>query len=95
MSEGAQSAQSESQPPSPLTKPPVDEHSPSKDFYPVMEENLSRLGIESRLIPFAVAAASRVEQSSNNSPTLTPSEARDFVEVFDKVRPSASSRTTC
>ena len=97
MSEGAQNAQSESHAPSPLENRPVDEHTPSKDSYPVTEENLSRLGIESRLIPFAVAAVSWAEQlqSSNNLPTLKPSEARDFVEVFDKVHLSASSRATC
>ena len=91
MSEGAQGAQSESQWPSPLAKPLVDEPIPSKDFYPVTEEDLSRLGIESRLIPFVVKAASQIEQSSYNPPTLTASEAKDFVEVFDKVRPSAGS----
>ena len=31
----------------------------------------------------------------NNPPTLAPSEAKDFVEVFDRVRPSAGSRSTC
>ena len=59
------------------------------------EEDLSRLRIESHLIPFVVKAASQIEQSSYNPPTLRASEAKDFVEVFDKVRPFANSRATC
>ena len=56
---------------------------------------LLRFGIESHLIHFAVSAASRAEQSSTNSPTLTPAEAKDLVEILDKVRLSANSHTMC
>ena len=53
------------------------------------------LGVESPLISFAVSAALRVERSSINSPPLTQTEAMEFVEIFDKVRPFANSRATC
>ena len=52
------------------------------------------LGIESHLIPFAISAASRAEQSLTDSPALTPAEAKDLVEILDKVRLSANSYTT-
>ena len=53
------------------------------------------LGIQSHLVPFVISAASRVEQSSTNSPALMPTEAKDLVEILDKVRLSANSHTTC
>ena len=51
------------------------------------------LGVKSPLISFAVSAALRVERSSIYSP-LTQTEAMEFVEIFDKVRPLANSRAS-
>ena len=53
------------------------------------------LGIESHLVPFAISASSRAEQSLTDSPGLTPAEAKDLVEILHKVRASADSHTTC
>ena len=55
---------------------------------------LLRSGVESRLIHFAISVDSRTEQSLAN-PTLTPTEAKDLVEILDKVCLSANSNTTC
>ena len=46
---------------------------------------LLRSGVESRLIHSAISVASRTEQSLTNS-TITPTEAKDLVEILDKVR---------
>lgn len=66
---------------------------PSENFPPITREDLLELGIESHLIPFAISAVSRAEQSSNDCPTLEQSEAKDLVEILDKVCPPAASRT--
>ena len=52
------------------------------------------LGIESHLIPFAISAASCAKQSLTDSPAPTQAEANDIVEILDKVRLSANSRTS-
>lgn len=46
---------------------------------------LLKLGIELQLIPFVLSAAWRAEQSSIGSP-LMPTESRNLVEIFDRVR---------
>ena len=53
------------------------------------------LGIESHLVPFAISAASCAEQSLTDSPTLTPTEAKDLVEILDQVRLSVFFYTMC
>lgn len=66
----------------------------SEDFSPITRKDLLELGIESDLIPFAISAVSRAEQSSNNSPTLKQSEAEDLVEILDEVCPPENFHTT-
>ena len=53
------------------------------------------LGVESHLIPFAISAAWRTERALTASPMFTPTEAKDLVEILDKVRLSTNSHTTC
>jgi len=55
------------------------------DYPPIAAEDLAKLGIESRLIPFIVSTTLRAEQSPNGSPPLSPAEAENLVEVLDKV----------
>jgi len=59
----------------------------SPDYPPIAAEDLAKLGIESRLIPFIVSTTLRAEQSPNGSPPLIPAEAENLVEVLDKVCP--------
>ena len=85
MPDGIQSSQSESYPiPSPAQ--PIDEKIHSPDHPPIAAEDLVKLGVESRLIPFIVSTTLRAEQSPNGSPPLSPAEAGDLVEILDKVR---------
>ena len=53
------------------------------------------LGVESHLIPFAISAASRAEQSLTDSPALTITEAKDLIEILDEVCPSVNFCTMC
>jgi len=98
MSDGTVS-QGESQPP-PARPWPTDKENPSLDF-PITAEDLAKLGVEPRLIPFVVSTALRAEQSPNGPPPLSQTEAEDLVEILDKVRlhsqifiPPAKSPTT-
>jgi len=61
-------------------------HSP--DYPPITAEDLVKLGVESRLIPFIVSTTPWAEQSQspNSSPPLSPAEAEDLAETLDKVR---------
>ena len=61
-------------------------HSP--DYPPITAEDLVKLGVESRLIPFIVSTTLWAEQSQspNGSPPLSPAEAENIVETLDKVR---------
>jgi len=84
MSDGTIS-QGESQ--SPPARPwPTDKVNPSLDFPPIAAEDLAKLGVEPRLIPFVVSTALRAEQSPNGLPPLSPAEAENLVETLDKVR---------
>ena len=57
-----------------------------QDHSPLAAEDLVKLGVESRLIPFVVSTTLRAEQSLDGVPSLSPAEARDLVEILDKVR---------
>ena len=61
-------------------------HSP--DYPPITAEDLVKLGVESRLIPFIVSTTLWAEQSQspNGSPPLSPAETENLVETLDKVR---------
>lgn len=74
------SAQSESQ-----TLAFYDPLSPSLDFPPIAPKDIARLRVESQLIPFIVFATLRAEQSPNGLPPLSPAEAKNLVEILDKV----------
>ena len=85
MSAGTQVPQSESQ--SPLSRVrSTDENGPSLDSPSIVPEDLTRLGVESQLIPFIISTTLRVEQSPNGSPPLSPVEVENLVETLDKVR---------
>jgi len=56
------------------------------DYPPIAAEDLVELGVESRLIPLITSTALHVEQWPDDSPPLTPAEAKDLVESLDKVR---------
>ena len=57
------------------------------DYPPIAAEDLVKLGVESRLIPFIVSSTVWAEQSPNGSPPLSPAEAENLVETLDKVCP--------
>ena len=65
---------------------PTDRKIHSLDYPPIAAEDLVKLGIESRLIPFIVSTTVLAEKSPNGSPSLSPAEAENLVEVLDKVR---------
>ena len=64
---------------------PTHKETNSPDYPPIAAEDLAKLGIESRLIPFIVSTTLRAEQSPNGSPPLSSAEAENLVEVLDKV----------
>jgi len=83
MPDGTQGPQGELPPPA---RPrPTNKESPSPDFPPIAAEDLVKMGVEPQLIPFAVSATLRTEQSPDTSSPLTPAEAKDLVEIFDRV----------
>jgi len=85
MPDGTQGPQGELPPPA---RPrPTDEENPSPDFPPIAAEDLAKMGVEPRLIPFVVSATLRVEQSTDASSPLTPAEAENLVEILDNVYP--------
>jgi len=57
------------------------------DTPPITREDLAKLGIESRLIPFILSTALQAERSPDDSPYLTPEEAECLIETLDKVNP--------
>jgi len=57
----------------------------SPDYPPITAEDLAKLGIESRLIPFIVSTTLQAGQSPNDLPPPSPTEADNLVEVLDKV----------
>ena len=64
----------------------IEEEIYSLDHPPIATEDLVKLGVESRLIPFIVSTTLQVEQSLNGGPSLSPAEAENLVEILDKVR---------
>lgn len=80
MSDGIQSSHSES--PHAVISIPI--HYETPDQPPITSEDLAKLGVESRLIPFIVSATLWAEQPC--SPPLSPPEAENLVEILDKVR---------
>jgi len=58
----------------------------SLDYPPIAAEDLVELGVESQLTPLVASTALHVEQWPDDSPPLTPAEAKDLVESLDKVR---------
>ena len=56
------------------------------DVLPITDEDLMKLNVDSKLIPFVVSTAQRAEQSSSGEPQLTSTEAGHLVEILDRVR---------
>jgi hypothetical protein len=69
----------------PITAKHSEHH--SQNYPPIAEEDLVKLGVEPRLIPFIVSTSLWAEQSTNGPPPLSPAEAENLVETLDKVRP--------
>ena len=86
MSDGNQSSQSASHSKL-LSARFTDNEDHSLDYPPIVAEDLVKLGVESRFIPFVVSATQWAEQSPNGSPPLSTTEAESIVEILDKVRP--------
>ena len=88
MSDGTQSSQGMSHSKPSSVSWSIDEEIHSLDYPPIAAEDLVKLGVESRLIPFIVSTTLWAEQSpsSSGSPTLSPTEAKNLVETLDKVR---------
>ena len=65
----------------------VDEKSPSEA---IASEDLVRLGVDPRLIPFIISTTSQIERSRDGSPPppLGPAEVENLIETLDKVRPT-------
>ena len=87
MTDGIQSSQSASYPKSSLMRP-IDNGIHPPDYPPIASEDLVKLGVESRFIPFFVSATQWAEQSPNGSPPLNTTEAEGIVEILDKVCPA-------
>jgi len=58
----------------------------SPDYPPIAAEDLAKLGIELRLIPFIVSIIPWDEKPLSSTPPLSPGEAENLVETLDKVR---------
>ena len=88
MFDGTQSSQGKSHSKLSSVSRSIDEEIHSLDYPPITAEDLVKLGVESRLIPFIVSTTLWAEQSQppNDSPSLSPTEAVDLVETLDKVR---------
>ena len=65
----------------------TDNEDHSLDHLPIFAEDLVKLGVESRFIPFVVSETQWAEQSPNGSPPPSTAEAESVVEILDKVRP--------
>ena len=87
MSDGILRSQSASYPKPVLVRLTDNEIYPL-DYPPIASEDLVKLGVESRFIPFFVSATQWAEQSPNGPPPLNTTEAEDIVEILDKVRPT-------
>lgn len=57
----------------------------AQDFPPITDGDLKRLEVDPQLIRFIVTTVQRAEQSSNGEPQLSPTEAKNLVEILDKV----------
>jgi len=88
MSDGTQSSQGKSHSKLSSVSWSIDEEIHSLDYPPIAAEDLVKLGVESRLIPFIVSTTLWAEQSlpSSGSSPLNPTEAEILVETLDKVR---------
>ena len=88
MSDGTQSSQGISHSKPSSVSWSFDEEIHSLDYPPIAAEDLVKLGVESRLIPFIVSTTLWAEQSQfpNDSSLLSPTEAENIVETLDKVR---------
>jgi hypothetical protein len=62
----------------------------SQNYPPIASEDLRKLGVESRFIPFFVSATQWAEQSPNGSPPLGTTEAESIVEILDKLVSSST-----
>ena len=58
---------------------------PSPDLHSIDPEDLARLGVDPQLIPFIISTILRAEQLPSGSRQLSPVEAENLVEIFDKV----------
>ena len=74
----------ESQPPLSQERP-TDKARSSPEPPPIVPEDLTRIGVGSQL----VSETSRIEQSPNGTPPLSPVETENIRETLEKVRPAA------
>ena len=75
---------SESQPP-PSRARRTDKARSSPEPPPIVPKDPTRIGVGSQL----VLATSRIEQSPNGTPPLSPVETENIMETLEKVRPAA------